>query len=47
MIPREKIFPTVLMIIDVCAAISYVPTGDWRKIFYWLFAAGLTYMVTF
>jgi hypothetical protein len=28
MIPREKILPTVLMIIDVCAAIGYVPKFD-------------------
>jgi len=46
MIPREKILPTVLMIIDVCAAIGYVPTGDWRKIAYWLAAGLLTYTVT-
>lgn len=42
----EKILPTVLMIIDVCAAIGYVPTGDWRRVVYWLAAAVLTGVVT-
>jgi hypothetical protein len=43
---KEKILPTVLMIIDIGAAIGYVPTGDWRKICYWLAAALLTFCVT-
>jgi hypothetical protein len=43
---REQILPTILSIIDVLAAIGYVPTGDWRKIVYWLAAAALTYSVT-
>jgi hypothetical protein len=46
MIPKHKILPTVLIIIDIFAAIGYIPTGEWRKILYWLFAAGLTYVVT-
>jgi len=44
---NPKIFPTILIILDVCAAIGYVPTGDWRKIIYWLAAAALTYCVTY
>jgi len=44
--PREKILPTVLIIIDVCAAIGYIPAGEWRRIVYWLAAALLTYTVT-
>ena len=46
MIPREKILPSVMILIDIVAAIGYIPTGDWRKILYWLFAAGLTTVVT-
>jgi hypothetical protein len=45
-IPKEKILPTVLIIIDVLAACGYIPTGDWRRIAYWLAAGLLTYTVT-
>ena len=43
----EKLFPTLLIILDICAAIAYIPTGDWRRVVYWLAAATLTYCVTF
>lgn len=43
---KSKIFPTLLIILDVCAAIGYIPDGDWRKIIYWLAAAVLTTVVT-
>jgi hypothetical protein len=46
MIPKEKIFPSILIILDIAASIGYIHTGEWRKILYWLFAAGLTLMVT-
>lgn len=42
----EKILPTVLIVIDVCAAVGYVPTGQWRMVVYWIAAAVLTYTVT-
>jgi len=42
-----KIFPTILIIFDICAAIGYIPVHDWRKIIYWLAAAALTYVVTY
>lgn len=45
-IPREKIFPTILIILDVCAALGYIHDGDWRKVTYWIAAAVLTYTVT-
>ena len=44
---NNKIFPTMLIFIDICAAMGYVPAGDWRKIVYWLAAATLTYVVTY
>lgn len=46
MIPREKIFPTILMALDLCAALVYVSSGDWRKFVYWCAAAVLTGVVT-
>jgi hypothetical protein len=43
----EKLFPTMLMILDICAAVGYMPDGDWRKVIYWLAAAVLTACVTY
>lgn len=43
----SKLFPTMLIILDVCAAAGYIGAGDWRKIVYWLSAATLTYCVTY
>jgi hypothetical protein len=42
----NKIFPTILIILDICAAAGYIPDGDLRKIIYWLAAAILTFAVT-
>lgn len=42
----QKLFPTLLMLLSVCAAVGYVPTGDWRRVIYWLAAAVLTAVVT-
>jgi hypothetical protein len=44
-----KLFPTILIILDICAAAGYAfhSLNDWRKIGYWLSAAVLTYCVTF
>lgn len=28
----QKLFPTLLIILDVCAAAAYMPSGDWRKV---------------
>jgi hypothetical protein len=42
----EKFFPTCLIVLDVCAALAYVPTGDWRRVIYWLAAATLTTVIT-
>lgn len=43
----EKILPTVLIVIDIAAAIGYLPSGEWRRVVYWLSAAVLTYVVTY
>lgn len=41
-----RVFPTILIVLDVCAALVYVSHGDWRKVVYWLAAATLTSVVT-
>jgi hypothetical protein len=43
----EKLFPTLLIVLDICAALAYVPSGDWRRVVYWLAAAILTTCVTY
>ena len=47
MMKAERLFPTLLIILDVCAAAGYLPTGDWRRVVYWLAAAILTTCVTY
>ena len=42
---REKIFPTMLIVLDLCAAYGYMGS-DWRKVIYWIAAAVLTAVVT-
>jgi len=42
-----KVFPTILIILNVCAALAYIPAMDWRKVVYWIAAAVLTYVVTY
>jgi hypothetical protein len=42
-----KLFPTILIILDVFAALAYVPSGNWRMILYWLSASVLTFVVTY
>ena len=43
----EKIFPTVLMVLDIGAAIVNAIAGDWRRAIYWIAAAVLTACVTY
>jgi hypothetical protein len=47
MMINEKLFPTVLIILDLCASLGYISGGDWRKCVYWLAAAVLTFCVTY
>lgn len=44
---KQQIFPTILILLDICAALAYIPVHDWRKIIYWCAAAVLTYTVTY
>lgn len=43
---NPKIFPTILIVLDMCAACGYISSGDWRKVVYWIAAAVLTTVVT-
>jgi len=43
----DKIFPTILIALDVAASIPYALHGDWRHTIYWLAAATLTACVTY
>ena len=43
----EYIFPTVLIALDVAAALPYVLRGNLRMMIYWLAAATLTACVTY
>lgn len=42
-----RLFPTVLIILDVAAAMVYVAEGDARRFIYWMAAATLTATVTY
>ena len=42
-----RVFPSILIALDVAAALVYAAHGDWRRLIYWLAAATLTATVTF
>ena len=42
-----KIFPLILIMLDIAAAGAYAAGGDWRRFIYWMAAATLTTTVTF
>lgn len=42
-----KLLPTALIVIQTCASVPYFAEGNWRMGLYWLFAAGLTTVVTY
>lgn len=45
---KQQIFPLVLIILDIAAAIVYgIVAMDIRKVIYWIAAAVLTITVTF
>jgi hypothetical protein len=41
-----KIFPYIMMVLNIGASVVYFLDGDIRKGFYWLFAFGLTLVIT-
>jgi hypothetical protein len=44
---NPKLFPTILIILSALAAISYIPSQDWRHVVYWTAAAVLNISVTY
>lgn len=42
-----KIFPTILILMDIAAGLVYLADGDVRRFIYWIAAAVLTITVTF
>lgn len=44
---RAQVFPAVLIVLDVAAAVVYGLDADYRRGVYWLAAAILTASVTF
>ncbi len=42
-----QIFPTILILLDIAAAIVYACHGDWRRVIYWLAAAVITGSITY
>lgn len=44
---KQYIFPVLLILLDIGAAIVYATEKDWRKTVYWLAAAVLNIAVTF
>ena len=44
---NTKLFPTILIILDVLAGLIYLLNGDMKKFIYWIAAAVLTASVTF
>ena len=43
-----RLFPTLLIVLNVAAAVVYAvgPVPEWRKAVYWMAAAILTFTVT-
>ena len=41
-----QLFPSIMIALSIGAAAVYLPTGDWRRVLYWIAAAALTYSVT-
>ena len=42
-----KLFPTILIVLDVCSALVYLSKGDLRHCVYWTACAVLTTTVTY
>ena len=41
-----KLFPTILIALDVCAALVYAYFGEWPRVGYWLSAASISVFAT-
>lgn len=43
----KLVFPTVLIVLDVFAALVYLWYGDYKHFWYWMSAASITASVTY
>lgn len=43
----DKLFPVLLIVLDVCASVAYAFDGDIRRTIYWFAAVVLTVCVTY
>lgn len=42
-----QIFPTILIVLNLCSSVVCGCCGDWKKLVYWVAAAVLNITVTF
>ena len=42
----SKLFPVILIVLDICAVVVYGLNLDWRRCIYWIAAAVLTMTVS-
>lgn len=47
MIDKTRLFPLLLIILQVGAAVAYIPKKAWGYVIYWIAAAILNIAVTF
>jgi len=47
MLLNPRLFPTILIVLDVLSAVVFATHGDIRKFGYWLSAAAITAFVTY
>jgi hypothetical protein len=43
----KYLFPSILIVLDIGAALIYLTQGDWKRFIYWIAAAVLTATVTY
>jgi len=43
----EQILPIIMILLSLGSSAGYAVCGDWRRMLYWAFAAGITTTVTF
>jgi hypothetical protein len=43
----QQILPAVLIVIDIAAALIYLPSKDYSHVGYWFSAAAITFFATF
>jgi hypothetical protein len=46
-IPPSRVFPAIMLVLNVCAAGGYALGGDWRQCIYWLAAATCLVCITY